>query len=46
MCIRDRLEALRKDLYQRALENREKRTWAATTMDEVKELAKANTRCV
>ena len=34
------LEALRKDLYQRALENREKRTWAATTMDEVKELAK------
>ena len=37
------LEALRKDLYQRALENREKRTWAATTMDEVKELAKANT---
>ena len=31
------------DLYQRALENREKRTWAATTMDEVKELAKANT---
>ena len=37
------LEALRKDLYQRALENREKRTWAATTMDEVKELAKAGT---
>ena len=37
------LEALRKDLYQRALANREKRTWAATTMDEVKELAKANT---
>ena len=37
------LEALRKDLYQRALENREKRTWAATTMDEVKELTKANT---
>ena len=30
-------------LYQRALANREKRTWAATTMDEVKELAKANT---
>ena len=25
------LEALRKDLYQRALANREKRTWAATT---------------
>ena len=37
------LEALRKDLYERALANREKRTWAATTMDEVKELAKANT---
>ena len=37
------LEALRKDLYERALTNREKRTWAATTMDEVKELAKANT---
>ena len=37
------LEALRKDLYQRALANREKRTWAATTMEEVKELAKANT---
>ena len=37
------LEALRKDLYERALANREKRTWAATTMDEVKELAKTNT---
>ena len=37
------LEALRKDLYERALANREKRTWAATTMDQVKELAKANT---
>ena len=37
------LEALRKDLYERALANREKRTWAATTMDEVKELAKAGT---
>ena len=37
------LEALRKDLYERALANREKRTWAATTMEEVKELAKANT---
>ena len=36
-------QALRKDLYERALANREKRTWAATTMDEVKELAKANT---
>ena len=37
------LEALRKDLYERALANRKKRTWSATTMDEVKELAKANT---
>ena len=37
------LEALRKDLYERALANREKSTWAATTMDEVKELAKAGT---
>ena len=42
----ERRLSLQKDavnLYQRALENREKRTWAATTMDEVKELAKANT---
>ena len=30
------LEALRQDLYQRALKNREARTWAATTMEEVK----------
>ncbi len=37
------LEQLTHDLYQRALENREKRTWAATTMDQVKELAAANT---
>ena len=29
------LEALRKDLYERALANREKRTWAATTMEAV-----------
>ena len=43
IAIPAQLEALREDLYQRALENREKRTWAATTMDEVKELAKANT---
>ena len=28
---------------ERALANREARTWPATTMDEVKELAKANT---
>ena len=37
------LEALRRDLYERALKNREERTWSATTMDEVKALAKANT---
>ena len=37
------LESLTRDLYQRALENREKRTWAATTMDEVKKLAAENT---
>ena len=37
------LEALRQDLYQRALKNREARTWAATTMEEVKQLAQANT---
>src|SRR5699024_5041377 len=41
--IPQQLEALTRDLYQRALENRNKRTWAATTFDEVKELAKANT---
>ena len=37
------LADLTRDLYQRALENREKRTWAAKTMDEVKALAAANT---
>ena len=37
------LADLTADLYQRALENREKRTWAAKTMDEVKALAAANT---
>ena len=36
------LEALAHSLYARALENREKRTWAAATMDEVKALAEAN----
>ena len=34
------LEALAKALYDRALENREARTYAATTMDEVQELVK------
>ena len=37
------LDSLTRDLYQRALENREKRTWAAATMDEVKALAAAHT---
>ena len=36
------LDALAQSLYARALENREMRTWAATTMDEVKDLAEAN----
>ena len=37
------LEELSANLYQRALENREARTWAATTLDEVKKLAAENT---
>ncbi len=37
------LEELAANLYQRALENREARTWAATTLDEVKKLAAENT---
>ncbi len=36
------LDELAKNIYQRALENRENRTWSATTMDEVKELAEKN----
>ena len=36
------LEALAQSLYTRALENRENRTWSATTMDEVKALAESN----
>jgi len=36
------LEALAQSLYARALENRESRTWSATTMDEVKALAESN----
>ena len=36
------LEALAQSLYARALENRENRTWSATTMDEVKALAESN----
>lgn len=36
------LNALAQNLYQRALENREKRTWAAASMEEVKRLAEEN----
>ncbi len=36
------LNELAQNIYQRALDNRENRTWAATTMDEVKELSAAN----
>ena len=36
------LNELARNLYNRALENRENRTWSATTMDEVKELAEKN----
>ena len=41
--IPELLAALAKNLYQRALENREARTWSATTFEEVKELAAKNT---
>ena len=37
------LEALSKNLYERALENREARTYTATTLDEVKEIASSKT---
>ena len=36
------LNELAQNIYNRALENRENRTWSATTMDEVKELAEKN----
>ena len=36
------LNELARNIYNRALENRENRTWTATTMDEVKELAEKN----
>ena len=36
------LNELAQNIYNRALENRENRTWTATTMDEVKELAEKN----
>ncbi len=37
------LEALAKDLYEKALANREARTWSASTMDEIMELAETKT---
>ena len=37
------MDSLAKDLYERALKNREARTYSATTMDEVKQLAKEHT---
>ena len=37
------LDALAGDLYRRALDNRERRTFRAVTMEEVKALAQANT---
>ena len=37
------LQALARSLYDRALENRQNRTWPAVTMDEVKRLAAENT---
>ena len=37
------MEALAKDLYERALQNRERRTYSATTMEEVKQIAKEHT---
>ncbi|MDY4166474.1 MAG: proline--tRNA ligase [Fournierella sp.] len=36
------LNELAQNIYNRALKNRENRTWTATTMDEVKELAEKN----
>ena len=36
------LNELAQNIYNRALENRENRTWTATTMNEVKELAEKN----
>ena len=37
------MEALAKDLYDRALQNRENRTWSATTMDEVRKIVSEKT---
>ena len=37
------MEALAKDLYDRALQNRENRTWSATTMYEVKKIVSEKT---
>ncbi|MCI6640429.1 MAG: proline--tRNA ligase [Pygmaiobacter massiliensis] len=37
------LQELAQNLYNRALENREKRTWSATTMEQVKQLSAEHT---
>ena len=41
--IPQQLAALGQDLYDRALANREARTWSADTMDEVKDIVSKNT---
>ena len=41
--IPQQLAALGQDLYDRALANREARTWSAVTMDEVKDIVSKNT---
>ena len=41
--IPQQLAALGQDLYDRALANREARTWSAATMDEVKDIVSKNT---
>lgn len=40
--IAKKLQEVHDGLYQRALENREKRTWTATTLDEMKKIADEN----
>ena len=40
--VKERLEAVRSGIYAKALENRERRTYACTSMDEIKESIAAN----
>lgn len=40
--IDEKLKAVHKGIYEKALENREKRTYACTTMDEIKEVLEKN----